>query len=370
MNLTVDISKLPTDATGLTYQWYRMKDGNKSLIDGATKATYTPSTKDDMGKYIIVEVTAANYSGSVQGMTGSAVVKGDGSQIPAAPTLVSVTDDSITVSHTLSDLEFAYVEAKASLESVTWTESKTFNSLKANTEYDIYARSKATDTHEASDPSPALTVTTTKKTVNEAIRKGMEESITPYVETYDGKYHPAVKVSSGLMFINDWNVMYGESSGSWHGTVPQVKDVSDNRERYVWFEHKDNAYEPVGIPYTVKISPKSITPTISLSSTSFIYDGTAKTPAVTVKDPDGTTVLNPDTDYTVAYENNTDAGTAKVTVTEVEQGNYTWSPAVENFTINNATITVGGAFTDYTGAYDGTPHGILVDTSKIETVND
>ena len=49
------------------------------------------------------------------------------------------------------------------------------------------------------------------------------------------------------------------------------------------------------------------------------YTGEALTPAVTVTLPDGT-VLVPDTDYTVAYGNNTNKGTATVTVTG--NGNY------------------------------------------------
>ena len=368
VKLTVDTSGITSTAPGtLSYKWYR--DGDTTPISGVTGNTYTPNDAADVGKKIKVEVTAANYSGSVTATTTDTVAKGAGSAAPTtAPKLESRTADSITVSHTLSGLEFVCVEASASLSGASWQENMTFNNLEANTAYDIYARSKATDTHEAGDLSPVLTVSTTKKTVNSETMELMRISHEPYTGVYDGNPHSAFKVA--VVPSGNWEVLYGGSTGGYVGPVTTVTNVSDSGERWVWFKDKDNAYEPVGIPYTVKISPKSITPTISLSSTSFIYDGTAKTPAVTVKDPDGTTVLNPDTDYTVAYENNTDAGTAKVTVTEVEQGNYTWSPAVENFTINNATITVGGAFTDYTGAYDGTPHGILVDTSKIETVND
>ena len=365
--LTANTSGLiPADSTALgtlTYQWYRVKDGNKSLIDGATKATYTPSTTDDMGKHIMVEVSATNYSGSVEGMTGSAVVKGANSQIPAAPTLGSVTADSITVSHTLSGLEFACVKAVESLDGASWQENMTFNDLEANTEYEIYARSKATDTHEASDPSPALTVITKKKTVNETIRKGMEESINPYKGTYDGTSHPAVTVSSGLMFISDWNVMYGESTGSYIGSVPMVTNVNDNRERWVWFEHKAKDYEPVGIPYTVKISPKTITPTVSLSESTFIYDGTAKKPTVTVKDTDGTTVLNPDTDYTVSGgTSGTDADIYTITVACT--GNYSGT-GTASWTINRAKPEYGDfTITKPTPVdYNGQPHSVTEPTT-------
>ena len=52
--------------------------------------------------------------------------------------------------------------------------------------------------------------------------------------------------------------------------------------------------------------------TLELSDTSYEYDGTAKTPTVVVKD-NGVEV--PSSAYTVSYSNNTNAGTATVTVT-------------------------------------------------------
>ncbi len=70
---------------------------------------------------------------------------------------------------------------------------------------------------------------------------------------------------------------------------------------------------------------------VVLANTSFTYDGTAKTPSVTVKIDGKTLVLN--TDYTVSYSNNIEAGTAKVTVTG--RGNYTGSKTV-SFTITKA----------------------------------
>ena len=53
--------------------------------------------------------------------------------------------------------------------------------------------------------------------------------------------------------------------------------------------------------------------TVTLSETSYVYDGTAKKPAVTVMD--GNTVLDEGFHYTVSYENNTNAGEAAVKVT-------------------------------------------------------
>ena len=68
----------------------------------------------------------------------------------------------------------------------------------------------------------------------------------------------------------------------------------------------------------------------------YTYDGTAKTPTVTVKDGDN---VIPSTEYTVTITNNTNAGTATVTITDNDGGNYTVS-GTTTFTINKATLTV------------------------------
>ena len=81
------------------------------------------------------------------------------------------------------------------------------------------------------------------------------------------------------------------------------------------------------------------------------YDGSAKTPNVVVKDvyANNTTVtLKEGTDYTVAYEANTAAGTATVKITGI--GNYK-DTITKTFTINKRVITLTGetATKEYTG---------------------
>ena len=73
--------------------------------------------------------------------------------------------------------------------------------------------------------------------------------------------------------------------------------------------------------------------TVTLKPTSYTYDGKTKKPAVTVKD--GTKTLTSGTDYTAAYSKNKNAGTAVVTITASETGNYKGTKTV-NFTIKKA----------------------------------
>ena len=74
---------------------------------------------------------------------------------------------------------------------------------------------------------------------------------------------------------------------------------------------------------------------LTLNPTEFVYDGTEKKPAVTVKD--GETTLKVNTDYTLAYTNNVNAGTATVTATG--KGNYSGTKTAE-FIIKKAEVVM------------------------------
>ena len=111
--------------------------------------------------------------------------------------------------------------------------------------------------------------------------------------------------------------------GTTYGTaIPQGTDA---KEYTIYYKvvakagYKDVA--PASLKVT--IAAKSVSsPTITLSATSFAYDGTAKQPTVTVKD--GSTTI-PASEYTIGYSNNTNVGTATVTITDKAGGNYTVS---------------------------------------------
>lgn len=78
----------------------------------------------------------------------------------------------------------------------------------------------------------------------------------------------------------------------------------------------------------VKVSIKNASVSSISSQT---YNGKYKTPAIIVKN--GSTTLKKNTDYTVSYKNNKNAGTASVIITG--KGNYT-DTITKTFTINKA----------------------------------
>ena len=103
--------------------------------------------------------------------------------------------------------------------------------------------------------------------------------------------------------------------------------------------------ETAEIPALSKISISKAS--VTLSTSTYAYDGKAKKPGVTVK-LNGKTLKN-GTDYTVSYSNNTKVGTATVKITG--KGNYTGSVS-KTFKIKNnfkkATIS-GISNKSYTG---------------------
>ena len=131
-----------------------------------------------------------------------------------------------------------------------------------------------------------------------------------------------------------------------------------------------------GVQYTIN-SKKVTDPTIEVADAG-TYDGKAKTPSVTVKD--GGTVISSN-EYSVSYENNTNAGTATVKITDVAGGNYDVSGS-KTFTINkgayNGTVekkvTIikkrGTAQTGTLTAADFFPEGAVPEGAVISNVND
>ena len=80
-----------------------------------------------------------------------------------------------------------------------------------------------------------------------------------------------------------------------------------------------------------KITPKTVTPTMKVASCT--YTGDALEPAVALKDGDA---VIPEGEYTAEYSNNTNAGTGRVTIKDVEGGNYIIASISRDFPIDQA----------------------------------
>ena len=122
-------------------------------------------------------------------------------------------------------------------------------------------------------------------------------------------------------------MQYSLDGTTYNTTIPQGTDAKE----YTIYYKEENL--GIANSFKVTIAAKTLSnPTITLSETSYVYDSNAKEPTVTVKD--GETTI-PSGEYMVSYSNNTNVGTATVTITDKDGGNYTVSGST-TFTISAA----------------------------------
>ena len=159
-------------------------------------------------------------------------------------------------------------------------------------------------------------------TINKA--KIDSATVTVAAQTYTGKAltpAPTVKIgSTTLKKGTDYSVTYSKNTNKGTATVK--------------ITGKGNYSGTITKNFTIKA--KSIAKlSAALSTTSYAYNGKARTPSVTLKD--GKTTLKKGTDYTVTYSSNKAIGTAKVTIKG--KGNYTGT-ITKNFKIVPKTSTI------------------------------
>ena len=155
--------------------------------------------------------------------------------------------------------------------------------------------------------------------------------------TYNGAAQELVTAGTitGAGDTGGCTMLYSTDGTNYSPTLPTGTDAKTYTVYYKvtgGSNHKDISASSI----TVTIGAKKLhTSAISISQTSFSYDGTAKEPTVTVKD--GDTVVS-SSEYTVSYSDNTSVGTATVTVTDNPGGNYEVSGSVQ-FTITSGDAT-------------------------------
>ena len=145
---------------------------------------------------------------------------------------------------------------------------------------------------------------------------------------YNTKAQPLIEAGQA----EGGEMQYSLDGQSWSTNIPTAINAGDYTVNYRVVgdaNHNDVAAQTL----TVTIAQAELT-SVTLAETSFVYNGQEQKPAVTVKD--GETVLNEDVDYTLTFENDINAGTAKVTATG--KGNYTGTQT-KTYEIQKADIT-------------------------------
>lgn len=161
-------------------------------------------------------------------------------------------------------------------------------------------------------------------------------------------------VSQGIS--NYANVALEESLGTIRGFLPKDYSIANRKRNPADVDYRNTIVDADGqIAQNVELRYRKMTDadlSATLNPTTYIYDGTAKEPEVLVV-YDGQT-LTKDTDYTVAYSDNKNAGSAAVTITGI--GVYHEAAHLQ-FTIEKAgqaaPTGLKAVNTSKTGASDG-----------------
>ena len=140
--------------------------------------------------------------------------------------------------------------------------------------------------------------------------------------TYDGNTHP-LAISGTLP--TGVSVSYENNAQVNVGTYTVI----------AVFTHSNPNYNPVpNKTATLTITPRDISE-ITATAPNVDYNGSAQTPTVTINNDSNAPITG--SDYIISYSNNTNAGTAVVTITGIS--NYTGTKVI-NFTINRINLTI------------------------------
>lgn len=186
-------------------------------------------------------------------------------------------------------------------------------------------------------------------------KEQLKATVTAKTLTYSGEAQDLVSGSLSGTNTANCSIKYSSDGTNYTSTIPKGKEAKTYTVYYK-AEGDSNHKGTDAATVEVTISAKTVTnPKVEVSPSSFTYDGTEKKPDVTVYD--GTTEIDK-SEYTVGYSNNTNVGTATVTITDVDGGNYAVS-GTGSFTI----LSEGSTYTPPTAksglVYNGTEQELL-----------
>lgn len=317
---TVSGFKLPTDTSGNknriavsvhAYSPYNFAM-NVDTSNGAT-STYSSSIKDELKN--LFSTLKSNFRDK-----GIPVVIGE----------FGSTDKNNTAERVKWATDYTALAKKNNIPCVLW-DNNAFavyngNSIVLNSEYHGYINRKNN------------TVTSPAKDVIEALMK-------PYGKKAD------LNCSSSVTIVAGQSKNIGASSSTsgavltYKSTTPYICTVDKNGNvtalktgtGYVTVTASANGYNSVSKDVKIVVSKKSLNNgLLTLSETSYVYDGTYKKPAATVTFEGK--VLQEGKDYTISYRNNLNVGVTTVIATGM--GDYTGYTS-KNFTITKRAMAGG-----------------------------
>ena len=315
---TVSGFKLPTDISGnknriaISVHAYSPYNFAMNVGSGST-STYTSSIKNELQD--LFSTLKSNFRDK-----GIPVVIGE----------FGSTDKNNTAERVKWATDYTALAKKNNIPCLLWDNNAfaVYNgsNIVLNSEYHGYINRKDN------------TVTSPAKDVIEALMK-------PYGKKAD------LNCSSSVTIVAGQSKNIGASSSTsgavltYKSTTPSICTVDKNGNvtalrtgtGYVTVTASANGYDSVSKDVKIVVSKKSLNNgLITLSETSYVYDGTYKKPAATVTF--GGKVLQEGKDYTISYRNNLNVGVTTVIATGM--GDYTGYTS-KNFTITKRAMAGG-----------------------------
>ena len=309
-------------------QTFSIELSNASLVYDGKEQKPTVTVKD--GETVLVENTdyTLAYTNNVNVGTATITATGLGNYTGTQTKEFSITQADMTISAPTAISGLVYTtqpqtlanagtvkggEMFYSLDNQTW--SKTIPTGIDAKEYTIYYKIEADANHKAVDPSSF------KTTIGKADLTSMSLAETNFIYNQLEREAQVVYVNAGTIVV---------PAESYEVTGNKATTVGNYTAKVTG---KGNFKGEVTTQWSIVEANANLFE-LTLGTTEYTYDGNAKTPTVTVKD--GEAVLAENTDYTLAYTSNVDAGTATVTATG--KGNYTGTQTA-TFDIIPATLT-------------------------------
>lgn len=199
-----------------------------------------------------------------------------------------------------------------------------------------------TYTYERASLSGSVSIVNNNDGTLTANAEGLPSSVKPHYVWYDQDDNElGVGDTYTVTYDQDTNTQNGRSLLRAQGDAGKTitVKVTDENEIYASEIVSSNSIEALDFSG------------VGIEDSNIVYDGTAKTPAI-----EGLNGLTVDVDYKVAYENNTDAGSATATITGI--GRYAGIATIE-FNIAQAPIS-GATIETETLTYDGTEQAAVI----------
>ena len=394
-------TSIPSGTNATSYTIYYRVDGNSNINNVAAQSISNSIAKADT-TYVAPTAKSLTYNGSAQALLNAGAVTGGTMQYSSDNANWSTSVPSGTNANNYSSYWRIVGDSnhndKASV-SITTTISKangnvstapTAKSLTYNaSSQELVTAGSGTGTmmYKLDSGSWGTSIPTAVNATSYTVyykasaSTNYNESASGSVSCSIGKVTPTVTAPTAkvLTFNNANQVLanagstnYGtmqyclnNSGGTYSNTVPSASAA--NVTYKVWYkvvgDNNINNVNPASIDCMIA-EKRVTTPTITLDPTGYTYNGSERKPTPTVKD--GSTVI-PSSEYTVGYSNNTNAGTATVTISDVNLGNY-YISGTTTFTISKANGSVSTAPTAKSLTYNGSAQALVTAGSGTGTM--